>query len=230
MNRLVLSTNGFVDECNKLNIVSFMVIMTFTMKSSISDLKSMPEGPRRIAAIANWFQGLYPSPERAPVLVGGAAVEIYTGGAYSTGDLDFVGRITPEVEDRLREAGFRPRARHWVHEEGGIFIELPGSMLGAGERVAEVKVDEWKVRLVSPEDALVDRRAAWKHWSSGIDGASAFRLWRAQEDDLEMDRLRKRATAEHVLDSLEELRAFDRRIGDREPTEGEVAEWARRER
>lgn len=199
------------------------------MKSSISDLKSMPEGPRRIAAIANWFQGLYPSPDEAPVLVGGAAVEIYTGGAYSTGDLDFVGRVTPEVQDRLREAGFQRRGRHWVHEEGGIFIELPGSRLESGERVAQVKVEEWTVRLVSPEDALVDRLAAWKHWSSGIDGASAFRLWRAQQDDLEMDRLRERAATEHVLDSFEELRAFDRRIGDRQPTEEEVVEWARRE-
>ena len=37
----------------------------------------LPEGPRRTAALAAWFQSLYPDGRR-PVLVGGAAVELLT--------------------------------------------------------------------------------------------------------------------------------------------------------
>ena len=50
-----------------------------------SDVISLPEGPRRTAAIAAWVQGLFSRENRVPVLVGGAAVEILTGGAYTLG-------------------------------------------------------------------------------------------------------------------------------------------------
>jgi hypothetical protein len=41
------------------------------------DAISPAEGPERTASIAAWLQALYPSLEEAPVLVGGAAVELY---------------------------------------------------------------------------------------------------------------------------------------------------------
>ena len=41
---------------------------------------SLPEGPGRTAAIAAWVQSLFGDENQVPVLVGGAAVEILTGG------------------------------------------------------------------------------------------------------------------------------------------------------
>jgi len=64
---------------------------------------SLPEGPQRTAAIAVWIQSLFSEEKQVPVLVGGAAVEILTGGAYTTGDLDFVGSVPPSVRNILED-------------------------------------------------------------------------------------------------------------------------------
>ena len=64
---------------------------------------ALPEGPERTTVIVEWIQSLYADDDRVPVFVGGAAVEILTGGAYTTGDLDFVGSVPAVVGTVLKE-------------------------------------------------------------------------------------------------------------------------------
>ncbi|MEO7793457.1 MAG: hypothetical protein ABIV06_01685 [Thermoanaerobaculia bacterium] len=89
----------------------------------------LPTGPARTAALASWLQSLYPPGLRKPILVGGAAVELYTGGAYTTADLDFVGSAPAQVAKELKDAGFRKTGRHWAQEEAQVFLEFPESEL-----------------------------------------------------------------------------------------------------
>jgi len=192
---------------------------------TLEEIIDMKDGPARTAALAAWFQGLYRDPDDPPVLVGGAAVELYTGGAYVTGDLDFVGSVPEDVAASLHEMGFRKQGRHWVREEGRVFIEIPGTYLAAGQLAVELEVPPVTVRVVSPEDALVDRLAAWKHWRSSADGVSALLIWKQQEGFLDQDRLRARARSEHVADALDSIVEFSRRLGGRKPEEEEVREW-----
>ena len=70
---------------------------------NLQNVLSLPEGPRRTAALAAWVQGLIADKGQVPVLVGGGAVEILAGGAYTTGDLDFVGSVTLPVRKELEE-------------------------------------------------------------------------------------------------------------------------------
>jgi hypothetical protein len=86
---------------------------------SFATILELPEGPERTLALVAWFQALYES-QPAPILVGGGAVELYTGGAYQTGDLDFVGSVPAKVAAELEEAGFRKQAHHWLHEDGEV--------------------------------------------------------------------------------------------------------------
>jgi hypothetical protein len=160
--------------------------------------------------------------------VGGAAVELYTRGAYVTGDLDFVGEVPPAVDGALKEAGFLKKGRHYVHEEGEIFLEFPGRSMRPGELTAEVKVGRYTVLAVSPEDALVDRLAAWLFWRSAADGVNAFFLHEAQKAFLDPRRLARRAREERVSAALSSLKRLSARYREGKVDREGVKRWADR--
>jgi len=195
----------------------------------LATLLPLEEGPARTAALVAWVQGLFPDPRSAPVLVGGAAVELYTGGAYTSGDLDFVGVIPARVERRLVEAGFTRRGRHWVHEAGQLFVEFPSSALAPGEMSVLVRFGELEVLVVSPEDLLVDRLGAWQYWRSSQDGVNALLLYRAQRSVLDRKRLRARAEAAQCGPALASLLAFARRQPRAGPSPAALERWAWRD-
>jgi len=184
----------------------------------------LDSGPERTAAVVAWFQGLFAS--EPPVLVGGAAVELYTGGAYRTGDLDFVGRIPGEVSRVLAGAGFRKRGRHWIHEKAQVLIELPSAEFDRIVRIDAIRIGEWTVVLLSPEDVLVDRLAAWKLWRVPVEGINAYLLYRARGRAMDARRLEGAAAVEGVADELDSLRRF----GDRDREPREIEAWAATER
>lgn len=192
----------------------------------IRTILKIEEGPRRTSALAAWFQGLYPVESDKPVLVGGAAVELYTRGAYRTSDLDFVGRVPPGVQQALRQAGFQRRGRHWVYEAGRLFIELPSPSFDHPARVDTVQLDEWSVLVLSPEDVLVDRLASWVFWSAPVDGINAFLLWKDRGSALDLEWLEQRARQEGVADALASLRE----VSEQNPAMEEVERWAQRSR
>lgn len=190
---------------------------------SLDSLSHRPE-PDRTAGIVAWFQGLF---ERdPPVLVGGGAVELYTGGAYRTADLDFVGRIPADVARGLENAGFRKRGRHWIHEEAQIYIGLPATTFDREVKIDAIRIKDWTVILLSPEDVLVDRLAAWKLWRVPVEGINAYLLFRVRGNEMDQERLEEAARVEEVADALDFLRSFGSR--DREPEEIEA--WANTER
>lgn len=185
---------------------------------------TIPPGPERTAAVVEWLQQQYEVEGREPpVLVGGAAVELFSGGAYTTGDLDFVGR-SPDggVRQRLREAGFERRGRHWIHEAAEIFIEFSGDTLDPGDSVEELQIGKHRLKILAPEAVLVDRLAAWQHWESAIDGAAVWLMYRSVKARLDRDELKAKATRREVLEALSRLERFARSLGDRDPTPEEL--------
>jgi hypothetical protein len=193
--------------------------------TTLPDLLALPEGPHRTAALAAWVQGLYS--RHPPVLVGGGAVELYSGGAYVTGDLDFAGDVPPEVARRLQEEGFVRKGRHWVHEAGEVFLEFPSSGLDPDERAERLTVGGVTVVVLGPEEVIVDRLAAWKHWRSEIDGVNALQVWRAREPELDRERLVRLARKRDVSDRLASLSGFAAGLAGREPTGEEIETWTR---
>lgn len=198
------------------------------MKTQFQKILDTAEGPERTAAVAWWVQTLYEPDLDKPVLVGGAAVELYTGGAYTTGDLDFVGNVPDSVSESLLNAGFIKEGRHWIQEKAGIFLEFPSSSLEAGAVAAIIKVGSAKILIISPEDLFVDRLAAWKFWNSTLDGVNAYLLYRFQHMDLDLERLRDRAQTENVPDALRAVEDLYNDYYDRMPPDGELEQWAKR--
>jgi hypothetical protein len=104
-----------------------------------------------------------------PVLVGGGAVEFYTGSAVMTGDIDVTTPMQPEFEEELQKLGFiRPSGagkstRGWVHPDIGLGFEVVGNS-PMGDTPDEIRVRlvqpidrEPAMRILSLEDMIADR-------------------------------------------------------------------------
>lgn len=105
------------------------------------------------------------------VLVGGAVVAIYSGGAYRSGDLDFVpsAYFGPGVEEAMAEIGFQRDGRHYVHPEcEHLFVDFVSGPLGIGENTKvvpdEVVEGDVRIKLLSPTDCVCDRLASYIHY------------------------------------------------------------------
>ncbi|NHZ73722.1 MAG: hypothetical protein GWP16_04555 [Nitrospirae bacterium] len=195
--------------------------------TDLETILELHEGSARTAALAAWVQELYSKGSPRPVLVGGAAVELLTGGAYTTGDLDFVGEVPSDVESKLKEHGFERHGRHWVHEKGQIFLEFPGDRLEAPETSLEINFDGSIVEILSPEAVLVDRLASWAFWHSEVDALNAVLLWRATERSLDRKILRELVRQRKLEETWEEFLRFMDSVSDRKPTEEELEKWIR---
>jgi len=135
-----------------------------------------------------------------PVLVGGAAVEFYTRGGYSTADIDMLAEGGSELQAAMKRLGFERLGKDYVQEKLRIYVEFPGRELQASESAIVLKVGTRKLRIISIEDLIVDRLAAFKFWQSAIDGLNAIMLLEMGEEDA--GRVERRARESLVEDAL----------------------------
>ena len=106
------------------------------------------------------------------VLVGGALVEYYTAGGYSTEDIDMV--LPPvgrqEMESVMKRLGFErfEDSRHWVHPQITIPVEFPPGPLQIGHlilrEVNEIEVERIRLKVLKVEDILLDRFVMALEW------------------------------------------------------------------
>ena len=109
----------------------------------------LPDGPRRTAALAAWFQGLYPC-DQAPILVGGAALELITRVDRAEDDLDFIGDVPPQVADRLRRVGFREIGRRWILDSDGVILDIAAPCLRPDVTSVMLDIDGSRVQVAIP--------------------------------------------------------------------------------
>jgi len=75
-----------------------------------------------------------------PVLVGGGAVEFYSGSALMTGDIDVTSPVQSELEEEVQLLGFfRPSGAgkllgEWVHPDLALGFQVVGSAPMGGNR------------------------------------------------------------------------------------------------
>jgi hypothetical protein len=119
-----------------------------------------------IALIARAAGALVRRGISAPILVGGAAAEFYTGGAITTGDFDFVTAYRDEFFQELEAVGFERAGtgqvqRALFHPVSGLSVEVVSGSLMDGRadltRVLTVKFRDGDLRIVSIEDMIADR-------------------------------------------------------------------------
>ncbi len=144
-----------------------------------------------------------------PVVVGGAAVEFYTLGAYATLDVDLVIPDRQALAQALQVLGFQRRLgeRHWYHEELDLAIEAPDERLaGSLAKVVQVQVDDVRVHVIGIEDLILDRLRAFVHWRSTADGEWAARLWEVHRQRIDTAYLEAEARQEGLEAALDRIR------------------------
>lgn len=114
---------------------------------------------------------------RPPVLVGGAAVEIYTNGAVTTGDFDLACGRQDVLETTMQKHGFvRPSGpgtttRGWIHPELKLGFECVSDTLfdGMADRTMIQVIgldDDGDVAVIAPEDIIADRMGQYASGSA----------------------------------------------------------------
>lgn len=153
-----------------------------------------------------------------PILVGGAAAELYSGSAINTGDFDVVTARQDAFEAALLMDGFvRPvgpghTALGWMHPDLQLGFEVVSSTLLAGradrDRVRMIQAgDDGVAAVVAVEDMIADRMGQYASGAAPemIDQArTLFALY----PDADMEYLDRRIREETVGDyGVQELQS-----------------------
>jgi DNA-binding XRE family transcriptional regulator len=117
---------------------------------------SQPEGPGRTAAIAAWVQSLFADENQVPVLVGGAAVEILTGGEIA------MTTTTPQLTRRRPRSFVEWRQLRAWGKLPARESNVPGYLL----RTAREEAGLTQSRLAAKLD--ITQQAVWRaeQWGS----------------------------------------------------------------
>ena len=151
-----------------------------------------------------------------PILVGGAAVEMYSLSSINTGDFDIVTGSQSSFEDILVEHGFvRPSGpgmatRGWIHPDLKLGFEVVSSTLLDGqaerERVRPIRIgDSGIIEVIATEDIIADRMG---QYASGTapDMLDQARTLFALSEDLDLDymerRIRYETAGDYGIDDL----------------------------
>ena len=155
---------------------------------------------------------------RFPILVGGGAVEIFTQGGYSTGDLGLLCDLDI-AGDVLRQWGFSScdDFRGFIQPDDDLYVEILGAHEvnddpEATERVEAIVLDDnKKFFIIALEDLIIDRIRAcvcWKHAESGIWTRVMMKIGLETDEPIDLDYIRKKLSdpgEEEALKMFEEV-------------------------
>lgn len=143
------------------------------------------------------------------VLTGGACAGIYSGGFYSSQDVDFVleGHVAlSSLDAAMASLGFSRRGNRYLHSESPIWVEFPRGPLsiGADLEIRPVPLRPGSTTLaLSPTDSCRDRLAAFFHWTDRQSLAVAVEI--ALRNDVDLARIRRWSEAEGHSRRFEEF-------------------------
>lgn len=151
-------------------------------------------------------------------LIGGYSAMVY-GSPYITSDIDFIlskDKVNLNLVRELEKIGWRSTERYesinelqafgqFAHKDLGvilhIFTEVGGFKLKPGIKINEIEFLDRIIKVCSPEDYLIMRAYTFDE----EDKLRAIVLLKAQEKNLDMKYLIKRAKEEGVKERIEWL-------------------------
>ncbi len=124
---------------------------------------------KALSLLATAVERLTEKGHSPPVLVGGGAVELYTGGQIISGDFDFVSGQQLAFFEELETLGFTRRSEPgWLqrslwHPELLVAVQVVSGPLMDGkadrERIQVIEIDGANLSVIPIEDLIADRMA-----------------------------------------------------------------------
>lgn len=139
------------------------------------------------------------------ILVGGQAIEVYTGGQFETADIDIVVSNKQLAEKLLNNLGFGKESGIWFNKDLNIIVQIiEGSYSGDERKLRKFKIKSFELQVAAPEDLIVNRLYLAKFWKSNPqrDVEEAAVLLKIFEKSIEHDYLQDLAKKNHVKDFL----------------------------
>lgn len=160
---------------------------------------------RRMLFLAFLTQKLRENGVKA-ILVGGQAIDIYTGGTFATSDIDLVVDNKAATERLLNKFGFgRGGNTLWMNRDLNLVIQvIPESYSGDKSKLRKFKVRDLELNVAAPEDLIQNRLYAAKFWKSNpqLDleqSIALLKLFSASLDNRYLDALAKKNDIEDIL-------------------------------
>lgn len=142
------------------------------------------------------------------VLSGGSCVEIYSQGRYTSDDIDLIDRFNgghTKIKNVMFQLGFKEHNRYFIHDGTRYFIEFPRGPLGVGDapvnEIASRENETGILRLLTPNDCIKDRLAAYYHWDDSQSLEQA--IWVAQQNEFDIDSIEDWSVNENEIDKFE---------------------------
>ena len=150
------------------------------------------------------------------ILVGGEAIDIYTGGTFATSDIDLLVDNKTVTEKLLNKFEFGRKGNTlWFNSDLNIVIQVilePYS--GDPDRLRKFKVKGYELRVAAPEDLIQNRLYSAKFWKSSPqrDMEESIALLRIFADSIDNSYLDKLARENDIVDYLAEARKYAAKV------------------
>lgn len=145
------------------------------------------------------------------ILVGGEAIELYTGGTFATADIDLVVTNSALAEKLLNQLGFGMEVKnYWFNKDLNIVVQIAGdSYNGDDAKIRKFRVREYEIKVAPPEDLIVNRLYSMKFWKSKVetDYEQARVLLSIFANSLDYDYLAELARKNDVADVLADIQS-----------------------
>lgn len=137
-----------------------------------------------------------------PIVVGGHAVEFYTLGSYTTGDIDIISEGYEKIEQILKKWGFTKEGRLWILPEKDIEIDIVSSYPRGDDlsKISEVDIEKLKVYIIGIEDLIIDRLNAFVWWESKEDIQWVKLILKLHIKEIDKKYIEKRTKEEKTFD------------------------------
>ena len=162
------------------------------------------------AELAAYVQSHLRKQEIEVILSGGAAVGIYSRGAYISKDIDLVNTHftrREKIEEAMCAIGFKSIGRHFEHPDSDHVVEFPPGPLSVGGsseiKISELSYDTGLLQIISPTDCIKDRLSHYYHWGDRQCMLQAKLV--SKHHDINIDEIKEWSKAEGKLEEFEKF-------------------------